>query len=215
MHIFLRAPLWLNSHFLPQAHLSFLFLHKIPTVGTIPMRLSCWKHHCLNQQQEGKIQTQTFKECEEKSNPVRANISSQVPPPRICRERKAEVTSQQYTFFSSPVISLVLLSYSIAFGGTGHNRGALHTSLWYGHPWTLLLRQPLSCNSSIWNLDDAHDHPRLHKQSRTDMEKNMDHPNASPLLLWYCYICDAHPWCRKHSWPQDLPRIHDITVIMI
>lgn len=94
MHIFLWVLLWLNSHLITQAHLSFIFsflsLCKILRVGIIPMQLNCWKHPCINQHQRGKIQTQTSKECKEKSNPVRVNITSQLPPPRICRERKAE-----------------------------------------------------------------------------------------------------------------------------
>lgn len=133
------------------------------------MRSNCWKHHCINQHQQGKIQTQTPKECKEKSNPVRANISSQLPPPRICRERKAEGTSQQYTFCLSAVICLVLLSFSIAFGGPGHNGGPLHIPSSSRRPWvpprgwlcsdtnpgTAATGAPLL--SPIRNLEDVHD----------------------------------------------------------
>ena len=175
------------------------------------MRSNCWKHHCINQHQRGKTQTQTSKECKEKSNPVRANISSQLPPPRICRERKAEGTSQQYTFFWSPVICLVLLSFSIVFGGPGHN--GVHctycpdTGVPGYHPGAgsaltptpEQLQQELCCSppSETWRMSMIC--PRLHKQSRTDVEGNMNRPEASPSLLGHCNICDAHLRCPKHS----------------
>lgn len=36
------------------------------------MQSSCWKHPCINQHQQGKMQTQISKECKEKSNPVKS-----------------------------------------------------------------------------------------------------------------------------------------------
>lgn len=131
----------------------------------------------------GKIQTD-FQGMRRVIEPcLRANISSQLPPPKISRGRKAEGTSLQCIFFLS-VAYLVLLSFSIAFGGLCYNRGPLRVPSRCMDPWVPLwgwlcsdtnseqLQQELCCSppSAVWRVSMIC--PRLHKQSRTDVREH-------------------------------------------
>lgn len=176
MHIFLRVLLWLNSHLITQYHLSFFYIFAQNTKSWNYNHTSSWKHHCINQYQQGKIQTQISKERKEKSNPVKSKYflsatSSQE------QQRKKSRGDKPAMYFLLEFYCLFPLHLEVFVTVGVHCRYPVDTWIpgYYSGAGSALtptpeqLHQELCCSpsSAAWRVSMIC--PRLHKQSRTDM----------------------------------------------